>query len=363
MSGHPWVLPPNSPAPPVVPVQNASWATRLEAIDALSDCRFDRGLIDDMERTGGTTRPLALATPSFQAYATSELASCCRSRYPVFSVTGGACALQCAHCEARILAPMIPATTPDSLDRQVRDMAARQSLGGFLLSGGSNRRNEIAYERFYPVINRLKRDMPDLRIAVHSALLDRGRARAMAEAGVDTAMMDMIGADETIRDIYNLDRSVADFEGTLAALAETTMSVVPHIVIGLHFGRLLGEQRALDIVARHPVDGLVLVVVMPVHARPGAFATPEAGDVGRLMLEARKRLPDRRVTLGCARPHGRHRRTVDAYAVMAGLDGIAFPAEGSIALARSIGRPIAQHQNCCAIRPRAGAVVATVGAA
>src|SRR5690606_42099947 len=51
---------------------------------------------------------------------------------------------------------------------------------------------------------------------------------------------------ETIRQVYKLDRPVADFEATLAALCETDMEVVPHIVIGLHYGRILGEAGHLD---------------------------------------------------------------------------------------------------------------------
>ena len=111
------------------------------------------------------------------------------------------------------------------------------------------------------------------------------------------------------------------------------MEVVPHIVIGLHYGRMLGEANALDICARHGIHSLVLVVVMPFYARAGTFATPATADVGRIFLEARRRLPDKQVLLGCARPAGMHKRVTDAYAVMAGLDGIAFPG-------RRRGRPV-----------------------
>jgi uncharacterized radical SAM superfamily protein len=200
------------------------------------------------------------------------------------------------------------------------------------------------------VIERLKRDFPHLKVAIHSALLDAPRAKAMAAAGVDTAMMDVIGAEETIREVYHLDRPVDDFEATLAALCATTMQVVPHIVVGLHYGRILGEPRALDIVARHPIHSLVLVVVMPFYARAGTFETPATADVGRIFLEARRRLPDREVLLGCARPPGMHRRVTDAYAVMAGLDGIAFPADGAVAVAEAIGRPADQQHACCSMK-------------
>jgi hypothetical protein len=172
----------------------------------------------------------------------------------------------------------------------------------------------------------------------------------MEAAGVDTAMMDVIGAEETIREVYHLDRPVADFEATLAALCSTSMQVVPHIVIGLHYGTLRGEARALDIVARHPIHSLVLVVVMPFYAKAGTFATPATADVGRIFLEARRRLPAREVLLGCARPPGMHRRVTDAYAVAAGLDGIAFPADGAVAVAQALGRPAVQEHACCSMK-------------
>lgn len=329
-----------------------SWLERLAPIEALEDAVLDAGLVAEFERRAARIerRELRFSTPTFKTYSSCELESCGKNAFPAFSVTAGGCALQCDHCQAKILEPMIAATSPEMLERKVREMAASHELQGFLLSGGSTRRNEIRYERYFPVIERLKRDFPNLRIAIHSALLDVPRARAMADAGVDTAMMDVIGSADTIREVYHLDRPVDDFESTLAALCETKMQVVPHIVIGLHYGRILGEPAALDIVRRHPVHSLVLVVVMPFYAKPGTFVTPATADVGRIFLEARERIAERPVLLGCARPPGMHRRVTDAYAVMAGLDGIAFPADGALEVAHAIGRPVEQQHACCSMK-------------
>lgn len=332
-----------------------SWIEQARQIEALEDTDLDAGLVAAFEQASARdrsalSRPLRISTPTFKTYSGGEVQGCSKNSFPAFSVTGGACALDCDHCQAKILEPMIPATSPEMLDRKVRDLILLQDLRGFLLSGGSNRRNEIKYERYLPVLEKLKRDFPHLKIAIHTALLDRPRAKAMESAGVDTAMMDVIGAEETIRDVYHLDRPVADFEETLAALCETRMEVVPHIVIGLHYGRVVGEASALDICARHGINALVLVVVMPFYARPGTFATPSTRDVGAVFLEARRRLPNKQVLLGCARPAGLHKRATDTYAVMAGLDGIAFPADGVIALARALGRPVEQQHACCSIK-------------
>ena len=328
------------------------WLDRLGAIEALEDAPLDASLIADFERVAARAiaRPIRFSTPTFKAYSSCEMEGCGKNSFPAFSVTAGGCALMCDHCQAKILEPMIPATNPEMLERKVSALIASQDLQGFLLSGGSTKSNEIRYERYLPVIERLKREHPHLKVAIHSALLDAPRARAMEAAGVDTVMMDVIGAQETIRDVYHLERSVDDFEATLAALCATRMEVVPHIVIGLHYGRLLGEASALDIVSRHAVHSLVLVVIMPFYAKPGTFATPATSDVGRIFLEARERIPDRQVLLGCARPPGMHRRVTDAYAVMAGLDGIAFPADGTLAVAHAIGRPAEQAHACCSIK-------------
>lgn len=328
------------------------WLSRIEAIEELEDAEFDAGLVAEMERLAPQMieRKIRFSTPTFKEYDSTEVKGCGKNSFPAFSITAGGCALDCDHCQAKILEPMIPATKPEMLDQKVRDLIMLQDLQGFLLSGGSNRRNEIRYERFYPVIEGLKRDFPHLKIAIHTALTDEAGAKRMESAGVDTAMMDVIGAQETIKQVYHLDRPVEDFEATLAALTSTKMEVSPHIVVGLHYGEILGEANALDIVSRYDVNALVLVVIMPFYAKPGTFKTPSTGDVGRIFLEARTRLKDKQVLLGCARPAGMHKRVTDAYAVMAGLDGIAFPAEGALGVTKAIGRPWHQEHACCSIK-------------
>lgn len=334
------------------PASPPTWLERISRIEPLEDAAFDAGLVAEMQARAerGRDRVVRFSTPTFKEYDTSEVKGCGKNSFPAFSITGGACALDCDHCQAKILEPMIPALHAEDLDRKVRELIRTQGLQGFLLSGGSNRRNEIRYDRFYPVIEGLKRDHPDLKIAIHTALTDEAGARRMESAGVDTAMMDVIGHEDTIRQVYHLDRPVEDFEATLAALTATGMEISPHIVIGLHYGRVLGEARALEMVARYPVKALVLVVIMPFYARPGTFVTPDTAEVGRIFLTARETLGERDVLLGCARPGGMHKRVTDAYAVMAGLDGIAFPAEGALGVAAVTGRKWHQEHACCSIK-------------
>ncbi|MGH8802662.1 MAG: radical SAM protein, partial [Casimicrobiaceae bacterium] len=144
-----------------------SWLDAISAIEELEEASLDADLIADFERAGDSLRgrEIRFSTPTFKTYSSCDLNGCGKNAFPAFSVTAGACGLMCDHCQAKILEPMIPATNPAMLDRKVREMIETQSLQGFLLSGGSNRRNEIAYERFFPVIEGQKRDHPHLRIA------------------------------------------------------------------------------------------------------------------------------------------------------------------------------------------------------
>ncbi len=327
-----------------------SWQTIAEGIEALDGVGLDAGLVAQIERAGIGAQPrINFYTPTFKSYVTSELAGCGKSAWPAVSITGGDCALACDHCKAKILEPMIAARTPDALWRVVNEQIALGAQG-MLLTGGSNHRNEVEYDTYYPVVRRIKDAFPAFKIAMHTALVDMDIARRMEDAGIDAAMMDVIGAQDTITQVYHLRRSVDDFERSLEYLTRTSMKTVPHIVIGLHYGRMLGEWEALEIVARHLPSALVLVVVMPFYApaqRP--FVTPDARAVGRFFMDARQRLPDTPLLLGCARPAGLIKSEIDSYAVMAGLNGIAHPADGVVELAVRLGRDVRVTPACCSI--------------
>ena len=333
-----------------------AWIDICQEIDALQGVHLDAKRVSEMQQrqlVSGAQTPINFHTPTFKSYETSEISvetsGCGKNAWPAISITGGDCKLACDHCKAKILEPMLAARTPQDLWRVVNeqiDLGAR----GMLLSGGSNHRNEVEYGPFYATMRRIKDSFPEFKIALHTALVDFDRARRMQDAGIDAAMMDVIGAQDTITQVYHLKRPVDDFERALEYLVATQMHVVPHIVLGLHYGRLLGEWNALEIVARHRPSALVLVVVMPFYAtaqRP--FITPDAHAVGGFFLDARATLPDLPLLLGCARPPGRVKAQIDAYAVMAGLNGIAHPADGIVELATRLQRKVRVTPSCCSI--------------
>jgi len=124
------------------------------------------------------------------------------------------------------------------------------------------------------------------------------------------------------------------------------LTVVPHVVVGLHFGRMRGEKRALDIIARHRTEAAILVVLMHAFADEN-FVAVDVQDAARLFARARTTLADRQVLLGCARPHGAARVALDIAAVLAGFDGIAYPSDEAVRAVRLLGRAHDRANACC----------------
>jgi uncharacterized radical SAM superfamily protein len=163
-------------------------------------------------------------------------------------------------------------------------------------------------------------------------------------------MLDLVGDAATARDVLHVELPPDAFERNLAALCDAGLAVAPHVVVGLHAGALRGELRAIEIASRHPVAEVVLVVIRPEPGTPFAgIDAPAPAAVAGLMAEARLALPETPLLLGCARPLGPPGREIERLAVKAGLNGVAFPDDFTIRLARSMGLEPAFAAQCCAL--------------
>lgn len=288
--------------------------------------------------------------PALKQYQTTEFKPKNPRAFVPLSVTGGACALQCDHCAAKVIKPMVSVPAGPGLYESAVALAAAGTKG-ILVSGGSQKDGEVPLLKHLDAMARIKQDL-GMRVVVHTGLVRRRElAQGLAAAGIDAAMLDIIGANETIRDVYHLgDTTVDDFERALALLAEAGLRIIPHIVIGLHFAQLLGEDNALEIISRYPVSTLVLVVLTPLVGTAMAhLEPPPVADVSAFFGRARDRLPTTKVNLGCARPLGGMKVQLDQAAIDHGLNGIAYPAEGSVAYARSRGLEPRFYDYCCSL--------------
>ncbi|MFV2057196.1 MAG: radical SAM protein [Thiohalomonadales bacterium] len=330
------------------------WFKRLAKIQSFSDIHIDRDLLRRAQSWHSKNKLadiLNLHIPSIKAYSSEEIPSCGVNLWPAISITGDKCSLMCDHCQANVLKGMIPAKTAQEL-WQVSVKAVMSGARGLLLSGGSNLQNEVDFSPYLETIQKLKKRFPQLILSCHTGLVDAGQAKSLEQAGIDCAMIDVIGSQDTITQVYHLRRAVEDFETALQALTQTTMFVIPHIVLGLHYGKLLGEWQAIEMIRRQGPDAVVLVVAMPHFAtqkRP--YSTLSSNIIGQFFYHARQVLADLPLLLGCARPAGTAKLEIDTYALCVGLDGIAYPAEGIVAMAKSIGKASELHYSCCSVIP------------
>jgi hypothetical protein len=283
--------------------------------------------------------------PSFMYYKTSYYDSSPKD-FPTVSITGKGCALECKHCGGRVLETMHPASTPEKLfDLCMR--FKRNGALGCLISGGCLPNGAVPLGSFASAIGKVKREL-GLTVFVHTGIIDFDTAKKLKDAGVDAALIDVVGSEETIREICNLDMSVEDYDSSLKALFDSGITFVPHVIAGLHYGKLKGEFQALKMISEYKPSALVIIAFMPIHrTKMATIKPPEPVDIIKVIAAARLEFPKTPLVLGCMRPKGKHRIETDILAIQAGINAIAFPTEQAIKFAENQGYKIAFSSICC----------------
>jgi uncharacterized radical SAM superfamily protein len=286
--------------------------------------------------------------PGLKRWQTAEWRPLKHNRFLPVSVTGTSCALQCDHCKTHVLEGMITLEKDTDLFATAQRLQA-SGTEGILVSGGSNRTGGVPLLPHVTAMRRVREEL-GMRVIVHSGVVSPKLAEGLVAAGVDGVMLDIIGAEQTIREVYHLDLTPDDFEHSLALLAERGLRIIPHIVLGLHYARLVGEWQALEMIRRYPVSTLILVVLTPLVGTPMAhLKPPPIEDVVEFFATARQAMPDTKVNLGCGRPMGKMKQEMDRAAIDHGLNGIAYPADGAIEYARERGLEPALYEYCCSL--------------
>jgi len=243
---------------------------------------------------------------------------------------------------------MIPVSSAEDLLRLARNLKEKGSLG-FLLSGGCLPDGSVPISGFLDAVAQIKREL-QLTVFIHTGLIDIETAKKMRHSGVDGALIDVIGSDETIRKVCNLKGvTIHDYEGSLDALYRSGIPVIPHILLGLHHGRIHGELQALEVISRYSPSALVIIVLRPIHATPmEAVSPPSPREVGKFIAVSRLALDRTPMVLGCVRPLGRHKSETDRLAIMAGINGLVFPSVEALRAAKSLDLETSFSGYCCA---------------
>lgn len=265
--------------------------------------------------------------------------------YPCLSITGGHCELQCDHCKGSLLTSMIPAMTPQRLLEECSHMDER-GCHGVLLSGGCDSEGRLPWGPLISAIAEVKK-RTRLFVSIHSGLVDKETACRLKEAGVDQALLDVVGDDETYKTVCHVPFGVSRISSTLEAFQKAGLPVIPHIVCGLYYGEMKGEKDAIDMISRFDVKQVVVVSLMrnPDEFRPVRKVMAE--EVADVIAGLRYRMPNIEVSLGCARERGNTR--MELLALEAGVNRMALPSEEVIQRARQYGLEVRYQRTCCSV--------------
>ena len=252
------------------------------------------------------------------------------------------CKLNCQHCHGHYLDGMTTMPPPELFDYALT--LAEKGARGILVSGGSDCHGRLLHLK--EVLDALAaiRKQTGLIIAVHTGIVDADLAARLSTA-CDVAFIDVVGSDDTAREIIGLENAVPYWE-TMHLLVDAGILVTPHVTIGLHQGRIVGERAAIDFIASQPVEKMVINMVCPTKGTPFASVTlPSVAAIASLLTYAVEQCGN--VVLGCMRP--RNRPDIEQAAIEAGVRDMVLPSRETLEALEADGVAIEHLPVCCGL--------------
>ncbi len=310
------------------------------------DLNRSRSMIETLETDSGTKASMLKAFARRVELSDGHIYFFKEPFTPI-SLTGTRCALACKHCNSYYLRHMLDGS-PGKLYSHAAHLAD-SGAKGILLSGGSAPDGSVPTYEQADIIQKLKKDT-GLKISAHTGIVNSSQARMLSKY-LDMALVDVLGDDETIHNILGLDAVVQDYENSLKELSCAGIPLAPHIIVGLHDGKLKGEFKALEITRKFNPDVVVIVVFIPTKGTSlEGTAPPKIEDVVKVITKAREMF-DAPLSLSCVRPGGRYRSLLDRYAILSGIDRIAVPSKSAYATAEELGLNVVEiPKMCCSYR-------------
>ncbi|GFO98137.1 aldolase-like protein [groundwater metagenome] len=255
----------------------------------------------------------------------------------------------CQHCRGKLLESLVHATTCDELVKKALSLH-KKGAKGILLTGGCDDRGRIPISAIVPAIKAIKDETGMLLIA-HTGFISREEAFALRGSGLDGIGFDVIGDMGTAKEVYGLSVSEREYVESLRAIEDSGLVVFPHVCVGLHFGELRGELRALEIIREANPVTVIITGLMPVAGTPMAHIKPKPSDFEKVIARAIEMFPDTPVVLGCAHSSGKDREKIEMIAMKCGVSGIAAPTVSTARFAREKGFEINYYGMCCGLVP------------
>lgn len=257
--------------------------------------------------------------------------------YVSLSLSGTACALNCEFCNRQYLRSMVPAITPESLEKVIRHLH-RRGARGFLLSGGFTADGYLMIrEGHLRTVARLKKDL-DIVFSMHAGLMPRKMLELAWEAGIDFIDFEVPPSDEYLRRIKGLrGKTVSDYLRKLEEVMSFSRGWgVPHLILDSVASTPNDEALVMEEVSS--MGPRLFVALVEIRPSP-------PNNVDRVLTALRRaRSLFREVSLGCMRSPSL-KRVLDEVVVREGLvDRITNPPKELI---RRLRLPVTWA--CCSI--------------
>lgn len=189
-------------------------------------------------------------------------------------------------------------------------------IKSLLISGGSTKDGEVILPEA-KILAELSRSYA---LNIHVGLV----SSEMLESQIPyahTVSQDLHGDDETLQVCMGLEKKAYQYQESYMKLRECCR-VIPHILLGLNKRRAI--QAILEYLQEYPPAALVLLVLIPL-GRKKEDMIPLDEIIGD-MSYIREKMPETPLVLGCMRPGGQYRKTLDREALSLGINGIVNPA-------------------------------------
>ena len=250
--------------------------------------------------------------------------------FPAISITGEWCGLKCKYCEGELLKGMLKVNTPSELYSLCRKLKENGAIG-CLISGGFSKEGILPIKPFIQTIRDVKRSFGFI-ISVHVGFASREYAEALRECGVDIVDLNVISSVKVFRDVMGLNADLEVMEETIRNLRDYgPPHIAPHIMIGADYGKTYWETEAIDLLKDINPDTLIFVIFSPIQGtKMGNTSTPKIRDVVKIFQQARGKIPNVEIGLGCARPRGGYSVKLEKQLIQNRLiDRIVIPSRAS----------------------------------
>jgi len=159
-----------------------------------------------------------------------------------------------------------------------------------------------------------------------------------------------MGDARTISEVYHLKKSPAQFRTSLLMMRDAGLNLAPHVLLGLHFGKIRGEYRALGFITEARPQVFVAIAITRLRGTPMADVKPPSPDEIAMFLAISRILNPRvPLILGCMRQSGPEKPIIEKLALEAGVNAFAYPMDRTVSLAAKMGLKPIFTEDCCSL--------------